>query len=437
VTLALACDLTALEPSARACFEAFRPLIDPCTGIVLSLERDSAECEDEPVFPAVRARLAPTAGLSDGGYEHPVAVGGRALDVEDAAVAAIFEAIERYCLSIYRFDRLERASFAEHSAAGRMAVDPASLVSRRQPPARSPSALRQAQLWWTAGWSLHSAAPIMVPAQLVYVPYRWGEDEVVLRDPITTGAAAGLSRGRAVLRGLLEVVERDAAMLTHYRRLGGRRLLPERHTTLAETVDTIASFRLDTRLYDCTVDLPVPVVVATVIDDTGVGPAVTVGSKASLDAAHAAIGAVLEAVCFRHPMRARMATARRVAARIGEQFDELDRADQRAYRWVQADMVRHLAYLDTGGAAAGWPSASDPVGLLEAVLALPADVIVCDVTTPEIAELGVTVVKVVVPELQPMHLSESLRCWTSRLCSFQGNRQGAWDPDRLVPHPFL
>jgi ribosomal protein S12 methylthiotransferase accessory factor len=64
-------------------------------------------------------------------------------------------------------------------------------------------------------------------------------------------------------------------------------------------------------------------------------------------------------------------------------------------------------------------------------------VIVCDVTTPEIAELGATVVKVVVPELQPMHLSEAIRCWTRRLCSFDDGEDGDWDPDRLVPHPFL
>lgn len=435
--MSLIADLTAPEPSAKACFDAFRPLVDPCTGIVVSLERDAAECEDEPTFPAVRARLAPTAGLSDGGYEHPVAVGGRALDVEDAAVAAMFEAIERYCLSIYRFDRLQRASFEEHSAAGRPAVDPACLAGRRRSPEGSPSVLRRAPLWWTVGWSLRDEAPIMVPAQVVYVPYRWDEGEAVLRDPLTTGAAAGLCRGRAVLRGLLEVVERDATMVTHYRRRCGRRLLPERANPLAEMVDTISAFGLETRLYDCAVDLPVPVVVATVLDDTGVGPAVTVGSKAAIEAADAAVGAVLEAVCFRHPMRARMAVARRLATRIGDRFDQLERADQRAYRWMQPDMVQHLDYLDAGGEAAAWPAAADPAGLVEAILALPADVIVCDVTTPEIADLGVTVVKVVVPELQPMHLSESLRCWTSRLCSFGGSEASAWDPDRLVPHPFL
>lgn len=438
---ALAAELSVPEPEARDCLEAFLPLVDPCTGIATSLERDAAECEDEPVFPAVRACLSPTAGLSDGGYERPVAVGGKALDIEGAAVGAIFEAIERHCLSIYRFHRLVRASFDDLSGQGHMALDPAWLTSHRGLGRGGAVALRGAPLWWTAGWSLRAETPVLVPAQIVYVPYRWAEGEPVLRDPITTGAAAGLGLGRAILRGLLEVVERDATMLVHYRQLPRRRLPTGRCRRLAEMVGTIEAFRLETRLYDCTLDLPVPVVMAAILDRTGVGPAVTFGSKAALDTEEAAIGALLEAVCFRHPMRARMADARRLAAEIGDRFERLERADWRAYRWMQPDMVGHLEYLDgSREGAVGTPpadAAADVSALVEAIFAVPADVVVCDVTTPEIGELGATVVKVIVPELQPMHLSEAIRCWTRRLCSFDGGEDGDWDPDRLVPHPFL
>jgi ribosomal protein S12 methylthiotransferase accessory factor len=67
------------------------------------------------------------------------------------------------------------------------------------------------------------------------------------------------------------------------------------------------------------------------------------------------------------------------------------------------------------------------------------DILVCDVTTPDIREMGAVVVKVLVPGLQPMHLSEPDRRWTIRLLTFGRSEGELVDEQDLnpLPHPFL
>jgi hypothetical protein len=73
------------------------------------------------------------------------------------------------------------------------------------------------------------------------------------------------------------------------------------------------------------------------------------------------------------------------------------------------------------------------------VLCSGGDILIADVTTPDVSALGLSVVKVIVPDLQPMHLSELRSSWTDRLLRFgcpPGTRRTPADLNP-VPHPFL
>ena len=300
---------------------------------------------------------------------------------------------------------------------------------------------------WTCGWSWRLKSPIFVPAQLVYLPYAFQPSEPVLRDPLTTGASAGLTYGKAVLRGLLEVVERDATMIVHYRKLQR----PELDLSvlsdpcLGVMTESLQRYNLDATLYDFSLDLPLPVVAATVVDRSGEGPAVTVGSKASFDLREAARGALLEAACFRRPMRERLAQARKRAVPLLSDYAGVGSGELRAYLWMQPEMLPHLGYLGRGSPAPShrwgdWRGLTEPRlrSLIDAVLQV-SDIIVADVTTADIASFGVQVVKVILPGLQPMHLCERDRCWTKRLLAYDsaGVPPIAVRALNAVPHPFL
>lgn len=439
-------DLLGPEIPATVAAPFFRSLIDPAVGVVRAVRQRDDWPHDEPKTIMYRAELMPTAAFSSGGYKMIPAEAGRSLDHDVAASGALFEAVERYCLSIYDAADLTISSHQDLLAAGVAALDPALLSDPRS--VLAPGDVHSRRLAWTAARSLVDGSQRLVPAQLVYLPYQFLGGEPVLRDPLTTGCAAGTSIGPAVFRGLLEVVERDATMIRHYRQLTPRRLDPAAFGSpeLVGLVRDCERYRLEIELFDHSLDLPVPVIVARVRDRSGGTPAATFGSKAAFDAADAAVGAVLEAVTFRGPIRTRAKTARRVALGLLSDPQLVGSSSDRAFLWIQPEMAGRLGYLDAAEECGDLPSThraeatiADMVALVRHIAHRHADILICDVTTPDIREMGAVVVKVLVPGLQPLHMSEPDRRWTKRLLTFrrpEGEPVNERDLNPL-PHPFL
>jgi ribosomal protein S12 methylthiotransferase accessory factor len=440
-------DMLAREPDALPMLPSLMAAVDPAVGIVRSVERDRAPHPDEPDFICHRADLRPTHRLSDGGYRIHAPEGGRGASHDAARISALFEALERYALSVHRRQALVVDSYEALGRGGELALDPAEAASAETVTTRDArEGLGRSRLAWTPGWSYRHGRTIRVPAQLVHVPYAFPEGEPVLRDPITTGAAAGLTRGKAILRGLLEVIERDATSMVHYLSRPAPRL-DERTLgdgALQEMLGRVRRYGLEVTLRDFTLDVPVPVVVAAIVDPAGGVPGVTFASKASFDVCHAARGALLEAACFRRSMRSHAVVARREGLRLLADFDAIDSGELRGYAMIQPEMRAHLRYLEAGDATvdrSSWDGETPErlEAMVRAVLEVGGDIIVVDVTTPDVASLGVIVVKVIVPGLQPMHLCETGKTWTRRLLEHGLGLGRARRPEDLnpIPHPFL
>jgi ribosomal protein S12 methylthiotransferase accessory factor len=400
-------------------------LVDSRVGLIRYLSEEIDRLPDEIPSVLMRAELAPTALLSDGGYEYVPAHGGRSLERSDALVGAIFESYERYCLSIYR--DLRWCSYTELVADGAHAVHPREFVGTRR---RARLAdLDSRPLRWCPGRSLLTGEQTWVPAQAVFVPYAFTDDELPLRDPISTGAAAGVDQDSAAHRGLLEVVERDAVMLMHYRSAGHRVDMsgssdPRLRRLLAES----ARLGLRTTFVQIDNGLPVDAVACLISDPEGRYPAQSVGSKASVSIEDAALGALLEAATLRRSARARRTMLTELAAKYAGPSD-IDSLESRMAVWAQPGMAAHLAYVDEMPVVQSnsrWRSAPE---LIAAISRVGTDIVVVDVTTSDVARLGIDVVKVVVPGLQTMHLSEQFPCWGDRLPGGPGKD--------AVPHPFL
>jgi ribosomal protein S12 methylthiotransferase accessory factor len=426
-------------PSAETALDQLVGLVDPHVGIIRYLAEEQDYAPDEPGFVLWRSELAPTSPLSDGGYRRVSAVGGRGLTATEARIGAVFEALERYCLSIYRRGDLTVVSHRASVAAGADTLDPVDLAGA---PARPH--LRDRPLSWTTATSVLTGNPVRVPAQLVYLPYAFPDGEPVLRDPLTTGAASGMGVGFAVRNGLLEVVERDAVMLLHYRRPRSPALASEvfAGTDVQWLLAELDRHGLDCTLFHVDAGLPAHVVVCRVDDPTGIGPAQSVGSKAATSVVDAARGAILEAALLRRALRLRAAKVRTVAEHYLPDLSAIDCLEARSHVWAQREMTGHLRYLTAERAEVIQRAEEVPdrwrgdLALVEATAAAGGDVLVADVTTPEVAGLGVCVVKVLVPGLQPMHLSEQHVSWTRRLLTFGGHVVA---PSELtsIPHPFL
>lgn len=433
---ALIRDPAPVEPTSIATSPSYRNLVDGDVGVIRRLQPEPDLYHDEPKFLTYRADVSETAGFSDGGYEYCTAAGGRGIDAAEAELKALFEGLERYSLSIYRRRDQRRGTYWQLSDDGEWAVDPAKLIN-----AVSPEAVRQARtarLYWVLGWSLRLQRAIWVPAQTVYLPYAADEDEPYLRDPVTTGAAAGVTLASAIIRAVLELVERDALMLRHYAEIVPNRIgSGDVHSESAKALfETASCYRLRLDAFQMSLDMPINVVAVRLRDDTGLGPATVLGAKAHENRDEAFIGAFLEAATFRRQLRDRLPALQIRGREILGGGRPIEAVEDRAALWSLPEYADRLSYLDravdVSAVAPLGPSDASLSRLLSAVAEAAGDLVVVDVTTPDIAQEGVVVVRVVAVSLQWMHLAEDGAVWSARLASHTVGRER-----NPVPHPYV
>ncbi|HEX2299646.1 MAG TPA: YcaO-like family protein, partial [Pseudonocardiaceae bacterium] len=329
---------------------------------------------------------------------------------------------------------LVAASYRELQAARTPALDPAELIlysaeqygQRGFPFQPFGPDLR---VRWTAGWELATGDPILVPASLVYFNYHRGRyaDEPRTNFMIMPGVATGPDRHSAARTALAEVVERDAVTLWWQRGHGATAVDTEPDgfpaTLLAgpELAGPDGAIRLDYHLFQVPSDLGVPVL-AALVDDQAFG-VVSVGSSYHPTPRIAATKALAEAIQLRafsldlrdprsrvwrgilggtratnivKPFRADHAYLG--AGRPGFR-DAIDFAAH-AQLYLDPLMRGHLSRLLHPCRREPLPPASDD-DLLGVLCEAGFRTIAVDLSTPDIAACGLSVVRVLVPGLYP------------------------------------
>ncbi|MBI2204189.1 MAG: YcaO-like family protein [Candidatus Rokubacteria bacterium] len=389
---------------------------------------------DEPDIHAVSVTIAPS-------------VRGSGLDAFSAELAlarGVGEAIERWAwqhapcvaerLRIASPASLGAETFALEALAGYSPALRARQHARLAWTSRTPFA-------WTEGVALTSAARRWVPLQLVSRAAKAITGvEPELRPPVTTGFAAHPDRRVALLNALLEVVERDAFMLTWLAR-GPARPLDVEHAGDARLRNLVSRFA-SAGLVPCAValatDVPIPVVLAMLRDERGDRPAFAVGAAARASTADATIAALIEAfACWRYVRR--LSTMRRAPT----EPTDLDR-DGRLLWWAQPDRWRELAWLLDGPCVAIEAEAAEDTGatldrLVGWFRSAGEEAVVVDLLDePLTRRVGHHVVAAVAPGFHPMHLDETRPARWSRRLSSVPRALGRSSPPALnaLPHPF-
>ena len=380
---------------------------------------------------------------------HPRAAsgGGSGTTVTAARAAAIGEAVERYSASCVDPDSLVVATARELGAG---AVDPRrfALFSARQ--YASPGFPyvpfdADTRLAWIAGARLPDGAPAWLPAQLVHLGGL--DDEPRICRATSSGLACHTSRAEATLAALLEVLERDAFMLTWKARLRWPLLEWRSNDELARFEDT---FIRPTGLRAHAVDLSrvwdAPCAAAVVRSDTPGTAPLGVGAAAGVTIERAVSKALDEATRVRTWAEAlhRYAEPAPAAADIRD-FDDHIRfyADRRNASRVafldESRRRRDVAHVPPLRGA----SADEHVEALCIRLARrSACAYVVDVTAPDVRDAGATVVRVVTPELCALDVEHEAPLLGGRRLYEEPRRLGlrsrALTEDELNPdpHPF-
>ena len=271
--------------------------VDKRTGLIRHLELlDFEPGHGNPVFVATAV---------SGGYTHghqPPAISrlscGRGLTAVDAMIGAVGEALERYSAARHDPSRIHRACIAELDGEG---FDPRWLGLYTDPQYDQPSFPfarfdPEQPLDWIGGRWLDTGSPVWVPAFAAYLDYPT-EPGKPLCQVTSSGLAAGRDVDDAVLRATLELIERDAFMLTWHGKVPARRI--DLSGADSQVGDVVRHLRLQgvvLELYWLSAAHDIPVVLCIALGDARNRPAAAASLGCHLDGARAVHSAVLEQV---------------------------------------------------------------------------------------------------------------------------------------------
>jgi ribosomal protein S12 methylthiotransferase accessory factor len=391
-------------------------LVSPYTGVVRGAEEVLAAADDVRA-PSVFCQTGRCAAVVGAGDEHRGA--GAGPTIEAARAAAIGEAVERYSAC---FTESAGTLVATARRLGRRAVDPRrfALFAPEQYACRGfayEPFTPDTQVSWVRGWHLPDGAPAYLPAQLVYLGWRLDPRESCIARSTSNGLACHATFEEATVAGLLELVERDAFMITWAARLSWPLLTWHDDAGLAEFEGRcIAPTGLRASAVDLSAVWGIPVVVGVARSELRGEAPLGVGAGAAPTVQRAVEKALDEAVRVRSWARSiRYDDPAGSSVPPASEIREFD------------DHIRHYAY-DDNAANASFLDASDDrrdvaqvprldgitvrdhlYAICERLERHGASAYVVDVTAPDVADAGLCVAKVVAPELCALDVEHAAR----------------------------
>ncbi|WP_425086197.1 TOMM precursor leader peptide-binding protein [Streptomyces hainanensis] len=364
--------------------------------------------------------------LRSGDYLRETFWGGHADRFGDSVRIGILEGLERYAGMRPRTRASAvRASLAELTADGADVVDPRQCglyapEFHAANPHVAPFAPER-EIAWVWGYSLGRERPVLVPEVLTYYHTPGLAGRFVQES--SNGCASGGSLAEAVYFGLMEVIERDAFLLTWY----GRQPLPEidpASSTRAATrqmVDRLAMYGYEARFFDAALTFPVPVVAGVAVRHDGGLGRMCFGAGAGLDPEAALASALCEIATDAVNLPGRTEREETRLRAMAADFDLVAALHDHPLVYGVPEMGRHAEFL-LGAPGAPRPERhalterfgpgrtltpaddlrDDVRGCVAAVAEAGFEVVVVDQTMPGQRELGLHTVSVLVPGLLPI-----------------------------------
>lgn len=431
-----------------------RPLISRKVGLIRTIAETCCQAQD-PVLFTTSLLLSDFSRTMSNGMR--ITASGAGDSAAAALVAAIGEAAERYCGCSCDPAALVLGTFRE-LAADAVSPDVLRLYSREQVDRFGPHDPayfdERSPIRWVWGYSLSERRPRLVPASLVYMNYRPGTDEVFIGHNASTGLGAGATREEAILSALLENVERDAFTIAWMHRQPGRRIDIDDDELRAMLRVRLWADRpsVNIKFFDLTTDVAIPVVFAVMRRQAETGPVPCQGLASRLSPPRAVRKCILEAGQSFAIVRNLLARDRHWQP--ASDFSNLNGFDHHFLTYVKRPELVPAAFgfydeCHERIALSALPDRSKGRvrGDIEYCVAelrrAGYEAIVVDITTEDIAAAGLSVVRVMVPGLVPLHHDHRRPCLGIRRLFDVPWRLGwdrrGWSPGSRLnpwPHPF-
>jgi ribosomal protein S12 methylthiotransferase accessory factor len=360
----------------------------------------------------------------------------------EAASAAIGEVTERHCsMGPPTAEGLVRASFRELS--GQHAVAPRSFALPSGAQYRCDKRLRpfneDTDVEWCRATSLTEKRETLVPTQFVYLERISNSADRLIPELTTTGCAAHVTWPQAALRGVLEVLERDAVAIWWHTKLRATPL-DVSQTALPEWQERArVHANLEIKYFSLPTDGPFPVVFA-LAERTTDDRALITGAACAPTILRAATKAMFETIQV-----AAFALPDRDAALREPSGTSLDRGiifrgSRRARMLYEQLGAGKPSTVITDDASADGGDGRQLQVALDALHRRGDEVLMVDITRPEVRPAGFHVIRIIIPAaVDASSTPEVLRLGARRLRSGARTPGGGSTPDgelNLTPVPL-
>jgi ribosomal protein S12 methylthiotransferase accessory factor len=380
--------------------------------------------------------------------------GGGKVCRDSARMSAVGEALERYCSALYDDNSLYFGSYVEFRD---YAVNPGDFVlfSKRQYQQDGfwfPEFSETNMMGWVEGYSLTEQKEVLVPAHLVYLPYKRKDNESALCESVSTGTACGSSLEEAILKGIYEVVERDAFMIMWLNGLPMPDVIVEssKNEETLKLLERISNSNLSLYVKYITNDIDIPIFLGILTDKSGVPPVLAVGACANLNAEQALLSAIEESITTR--MWAKILVNKNPHYIYDESTpDNIKDFDDHVLLYGKVDLRTNVPFLFDFNTSVSMEKITKDASTsvkkniekcVEILEQKNLNVILSDITTTDIRDAGFFVTKTLIPGAHPLNGAYDYRCLGGRrlyqVPVILGYRTNNITDEELnkYPHPF-
>ncbi len=261
---------------------------------------------------------------------------------------------------------------------------------------------------------------------------------------VSTGLAAGKNLESTLLAGILEIIERDAFMITYLNRLSPVRLdlphLSRQSENLASIFSNFKKYHIRAELLQLPSDFPVKIFLTILIDETGIGPRISIGAAAGFHTEKMIQKSLSEALLVFRSVRSKLSESTRTGS-----TEDLE-LESRLLHWAKKKNTDDIHFLLTGKVVKidlknkeeEQPQKRLHV-LLKKLREKKYQVCYVELTTKEVTnKTGWHVTQCVIPEMQPLHLNETIPYFGGKRLHEVPQMFGFTTSSQLntEPHPF-
>lgn len=442
--------------------ELINALVSNRVGLVNSISEIGIDADDPAIF-HYTSQLSNVAHIY--GQPQHSTNGGAGLNRSSARSAAIGESLERYCLSYIDQNKLIFSSHKDIIKKNYNAVDlnKFAIFSDKQYSIKDfmfKKPTLDSKMNWIQGYSVIDKALVLVPACMIYIPYPHpgntnflhllNTDEDRYASAVSTGTSCASSIKEAVLKGIYEVIERDAFVITWLNKLP----VPLMNISSGKTISKIfskifAPSKLKFYIFDISTDISIPVMCAFIIDELNEDLAVSVGASANLNPEKAALKALIEAAQGRIYLKS---TKSKIKKRYSEDYRNVNTFDDHVMLFSKRESIKNLDFLTNNSSTKNFSEFNEITEdndvesslqiCKDKIKSSGMDIIATDLTTIDVREFGLYVCKILIPGMQELNGDHNyIRFGGNRLYKVpirKGYHSHALSEDQMnkIPHPF-